>query len=88
MFRRIDPVDTDVITLDGGLPEVYEKGTPVLFLRGGKDGTSSKAGMRETRRLYPTAKIVTYEDAGHWLMIEKKDAVTRDVLDWLCEVGL
>ena len=44
--------------------------------------------MRETRRLYPAAKIITYEDAAHWLMIEKKEAVTRDVLDWLYEVGL
>ena len=73
---------------EGDLPETYRHGTPVLFLRGAKDGTSSKAGVRETRRLYPTARIITYEDAAHWLMIEKKEAVTRDVLDWLCEVGL
>ena len=44
--------------------------------------------MRETCRLYPAAKIITYEDAAHWLLIEKKEAVTRDVLDWLGEVGL
>lgn len=74
--------------VDGGLPETYRHGTPVLFLRGGKDGTSTKVGMRETRRLYPAAKIITYEDAAHWVMIEKKEAVTRDVLKWLCEVGL
>ena len=73
---------------DGAIPETYRQGTPVLFLRGGKDGTSSKAVMRETRRLYPAAKIITYEDAAHWLLIEKKETVTRDVLDWLCEVGL
>ena len=73
---------------EGDLPETYRDGTPVLFLRGAKDGTSTKAGVRETRRLYPTARIITYEDAAHWLMIEKKEAVTRDVLDWLCEVGL
>ena len=73
---------------EGGLPQTYRQGTPVLFLRGAKDGTSTKAGMRETRRLYPTARIITYEDAAHWLMIEKKEAVAMDVLDWLCEVGL
>ena len=44
--------------------------------------------MSETRRLYPTAKIITYEGAAHWLMIERKEAVTRDVLDWLYDVGL
>lgn len=75
--------------LSGGrLPETYEPGTPVLFLRGNKDGTSSKAAMRETLRLYPTARIITYEDAAHWLMLEKKETLTRDVLDWLSEVGL
>ncbi|KAF9645124.1 alpha/beta-hydrolase [Thelephora ganbajun] len=73
---------------DGHLPETYRQGTPVLFLRGAKDGTSSKAVLRETRRLYPAAKIITYEDAAHWLMLEKKEAVARDVLDWLCQVGL
>ena len=86
-FDELACIDIDVLHVTG-LPETYRKGTPVLFLRGAKDGTSSKAVMRETRRLYPAAKIITYEDAAHWIMIEKKEAVTRDVLDWLCEVGL
>ena len=60
----------------------------ILFLRGSKDGTRAKAGVSGTRRLYPVVKIITYEDAAHWLMIERKETVTRDVLDWLYDVGL
>ena len=37
------------------------------------------------RKVLPWARMVTYEGAGHWLMVEKKDEVTRDVLDWLTD---
>jgi len=39
------------------------------------------------RKVLPWGKIIAYEGAGHWLMVEKKDEVTRDVLDWLTGVG-
>ena len=38
------------------------------------------------RKVLPWAKIITYEGTGHWLMLEKKDEVIRDVLDWLTDL--
>jgi len=39
------------------------------------------------RKVLPWAKIITYEGAGHWLMVDKKGEVIQDVLDWLSGVG-
>jgi len=70
------------------LPFAYKKGLPVLHLRGTNDATSPEYSMRAVRKILPWGKIITYEGAGHWLMLEKKDEVTRDVLDWLGDVGI
>lgn len=63
----------------------YPKGTPVLFLVGDQDATGMEEGLTVTRGSYPMVEIKTYEGAAHWLMIEKKDEVMKDVLAWLTE---
>jgi len=40
------------------------------------------------RKVLPWGKIITYEGVGHWLMLEKKDDVIKDVLDWLTDARL
>lgn len=55
----------------------YREETRVLFLRGGKDKTSEVGG--ELQHM----EVIEYDDAAHWLMIEKKEEVTKDVLKWL-----
>lgn len=40
--------------------------------------------MENTKKLQG-AEIKTYEGAAHWLMIEKREQVTEDVLDWLAK---
>ncbi|KAF9782169.1 Alpha/Beta hydrolase protein [Thelephora terrestris] len=65
------------------LPFVYKESVPVLYLRGSNDATSPEQVVGVMRKALPWARIVTYEGAGHWLMVETKDEVTRDVLDWL-----
>jgi len=74
-------------TLAPNLPFAYKKGLPVLHLRGANDATSPEQATEIMRKVLPWGKIITYPDAGHWLMVEKKDEVTRDVLDWLSGVG-
>ena len=59
----------------------------MLLLRGGNDATSPEFAVRVMRKVLPWGKIITYEGAGHWLMLEKKDEVIRDVLDWLSDMG-
>ena len=70
------------------LPIVYRKGLPVLHLRGANDATSPESLLQIVRKILPWGKIITYEGAGHWLMVERKDEVIQDVLDWLADVGL
>ena len=57
-------------------------------MRGAKDITAPDLIVDIMRKALPRTKIVTYEDAGHWLMLEKKDEVTRDVLNWLADCEL
>jgi soluble epoxide hydrolase/lipid-phosphate phosphatase len=70
------------------LPIAYKKGLPVLHLRGTDDTTSPESRTGIMRKLLPWGKIITYEGTGHWLMLERKAEVTRDVLDWLTDVVL
>jgi len=68
------------------LPFAYKKGLPVLHLRGANDATSPEPITEIVRKVLPWGKFITYEGAGHWLMLEKKDEVIRDVLGWLADV--
>ena len=81
------PTLTPPIPLAPNLPFVYKKGLPVLHLRGANDSTSPEQATEIMRKVLPWGNIINYADAGHWLMVEKKDEVTRDVLDWLSGVG-
>ena len=63
-------------------------GLPVLQLRGLSDATSPEVPFEIARKALPWARTITYEGAGHWLMLERKDEVIRDVLDWLTDMKL
>ena len=67
---------------------MYNSGLPVLHLRGTNDATSPESLLGIVRKVLPWGKIIAYEGAGHWLMLEKEAEVTRDVLDWLTDVEL
>lgn len=68
------------------LPFAYKETVPVLHLWGENDQTSPELGVSTMRKVLPWAKIITYEGAGHWIMVERRDEVTRDVLSWLADV--
>jgi len=70
------------------LPFVYKMGLPVLHLRGLDDATSPEVPFEIARKVLPWGRFITYEGAGHWLMLERKDEVIRDVLDWLADMKL
>lgn len=72
----------------GNLPLTYAVNIPVLFLRGTADSTSPEAGVGLIKKLLPQTKVINYEGAGHWLMYQEKEKVTKDVLTWLSESNL
>jgi pimeloyl-ACP methyl ester carboxylesterase len=65
-----------------GLDKISREMTPVLFLRGDQDATSNEVIMEQTERLCK-ATVITYKGVAHWPMIERKEQVAKDVLDWL-----
>lgn len=67
----------------GNLPSTYAVKIPILFLRGTADSTSPEVGISLTNKFLPHAKVINYEGAGHWLMYQEKENVTKDVLAWL-----
>ena len=74
------------VALAPNLPFAYKKDLPVLHLRGGSDTTSPEFAVENMRKILPWGKIITYEGAGHWLMVERRDEVIRDVLGWLTDI--
>lgn len=71
------------IFTDGNLPSTYAVKIPVLFIRGTDDSASPEVGVGLVKKFLPHAKVINYEGAGHWLMHQNKENVTKDVLAWL-----
>ncbi|KDQ64432.1 hypothetical protein JAAARDRAFT_52384 [Jaapia argillacea MUCL 33604] len=61
---------------------------PVLFLWGTKDPASMPAHVERSRKFIPRLQDFALEGKGHWLMVEAKDVVTEQVLDWLDRLEL
>lgn len=56
---------------------------PVLLLVGAEDGWSPEAQHREMAARIPDAELAVIPGAGHFAPIERPDAVTAAILDWL-----
>lgn len=56
---------------------------PTLFLRGGSSNYITERNHDELFRKFPTARLVTIDDAGHWLHAEKPQAVAEAVINFL-----
>ena len=72
----------------GNLPLTYKVKVPVLFIRGTADSTSPEVGIRLIKKFLPHTKVINYEGAGHWLMHQEKEKITKDVLAWLSMFNL
>ena len=81
----------DLEAIDGALPDladfpptapeaVYEG--PVLFLRGARSDYVAPGHEPRIRALFPTARIVTVEAAGHWLHAEQPATVSARIADF------
>jgi len=73
---------------DGNLPSTYAVKIPVLFIRGTADSTSPEVHVGLMKNFLPHTKVINYEGAGHWLMYQEKENVTKDVLAWLSVYNL
>jgi pimeloyl-ACP methyl ester carboxylesterase len=58
---------------------------PALFVRGEKSGYVRDEDLEGIKRLFPAAKLVTVEGAGHWVHAERPDELEGVVRDFFGE---
>lgn len=56
---------------------------PVLFVRGAKSDYIKKEDEKLIKSIFPSAKIVTIENAGHWVHAEQPKQLLKEVSDFL-----
>lgn len=71
----------DLLTKAVTSDEPYEG--PTLFIRGGRSDYVTDDDLPTVRRLFPKAKVVTLEDAGHWVHVDAPAAFAEAVIDFL-----
>jgi pimeloyl-ACP methyl ester carboxylesterase len=60
---------------------------PTLFVRGGESEYVAEEDRGEIWGLFPNAKLVTIEEAGHWVHADAPDALAEVVTDFLTDAG-
>lgn len=71
---------------DGNILTSPRPDLPVLTIIGDRDPTKNQPALESTRKAVPQTKIVILDGVGHWLMIEAKDAVIKELTEWLSDV--
>ncbi len=63
--------------------KIVEK--PVLFIRGSESGYIFDEDIPAIQEIFPLAKVLTIEGAGHWVQAEKPDDFIQAVLQFVNE---
>ncbi|KAF8915443.1 epoxide hydrolase [Mucidula mucida] len=71
-----------------GLPSHLRDDLPVLFLWGTKDPTTVASSIAKAHKFIPRLQDIALEGKGHWIQVEAKEEVTRQVLTWLDTLSL
>ena len=70
-------------TIGEELPDNKSYSGPSLFIRGGNSNYIKSEDEGLISRQFPDSKIITIEDAGHWVHAEKRDEFYQVVRDFL-----
>jgi esterase len=82
---NLDAIRAHYDDITAALPADSTFDGPVLFVRGGKSDYVADEDLAGIRERFPTADLVTIEDAGHWLHADAPDAFAEVVTDFLAE---
>jgi esterase len=71
-----------------GLPRPSEEssqitGFPVMFLKAADSSYIPESDYNDIYKLFPAAEIKTIENSGHWIHVDRPDAVSEGILDLL-----
>ena len=75
--------DMDALTGFTPLPSDWIGSQPTLFIRGAKSDYVGSAEIEVIERHFSDARVVTIDEAGHWLHAEKPLEFSRLALDFL-----
>lgn len=60
---------------------------PALFVWGMRDRVFQPVFLEQWRELFPAARVVALEDAGHYLLEDQPEPIAREIADFLRELG-
>ena len=82
---NLDALRAQYDALNAALPAEGSFEGPTLFVRGGHSDYVSDADLPGIRDRFPNARLVTIDDAGHWVHADAADAVADVVVDFLSD---
>ncbi len=65
-----------LVEIEQGLEELRQRKIPLLIVWGGKDFCFTRHFYDQWRKRFPEAQGVYFEDGGHYLLEDKKDAIS------------
>jgi len=71
--------------LNAALPNDRTFEGPTLFVRGGQSDYVEDEDLTDVRTRFPTAKLVTIEEAGHWVHADAPEAFAEVVVEFLLD---
>ena len=72
-----------MLSSGANLPSFLPTDVPFLLIRGTEDPASPKQAAKRSKAFAKSLNTINLEGAGHWLMVEHKEEVTKYVEDWV-----
>ncbi len=82
---NLDAIRAHYDEITAALPSGPTFEGPTLFVRGGKSDYIADDDLLGIRERFPSADLVTIEEAGHWVHADVSDALAKVVVDFLTE---
>ncbi len=80
---NLSVIKDNIAHIGEGVGKDIQIDKPVLFVRGAKSDYIKKEDEKEIKSIFPAAKIVTIEHAGHWVHAEQPEQLFKEVSDFL-----
>lgn len=84
---NLDPIRVHYDELTASIPGDTTFDGPALFVRGGTSDYVADEDLKEIRRLFPSAELLTIEEAGHWVHADAPDALAEAVTSFLTDTA-
>jgi len=84
---NLDAIRTHYDDITAAIPAGATFEGPTLFIRGGESEYIADADLEGIRERFPTAELVTIDDAGHWVHADAPEAFAQVVVDFLAETA-